>query len=63
LILCVYDNGAGLPAHFSIEDSVTFGFKMIRAFMQKMKGQMRVYSEDGTKVELTMTHYKPVMHG
>jgi two-component sensor histidine kinase len=62
LRLCVYDNGVGLPHHFSIHDSVTFGFKMIKAFMQKMKGDMKVYTEDGTKVELTMTNYKPAAH-
>ena len=62
LRICVYDNGVGLPLDIDITESGTFGFKMIHAFIQKMKGEIRIYSEDGTKVELTIRNFKRPVH-
>jgi Signal transduction histidine kinase len=58
----VYDNGVGLPPDIHINEAGTFGFKMIHAFIQKMKGDMKIYSEDGTKVELIIRNYKRPVH-
>lgn len=60
--ICVYDNGVGLPPDIHINEAGTFGFKMIHAFIQKMKGDMKIYSEDGTKVELIIRNYKRPVH-
>jgi two-component sensor histidine kinase len=63
LHVCVYDNGVGLPANFSPDHTITFGYKMIRAFIQKMKGQLLVYNDEGTCVELILKYNKPVGYG
>lgn len=52
LIVRIYDNGVGLPDGYEQKNSETFGFKMISAFLQKLKGTMRIYTDDGTKVEV-----------
>jgi two-component sensor histidine kinase len=62
LKICVFDNGVGLPPDINITESGTFGFKMIHAFIQKMKGDIKIYSEDGTKVELIVRNYKRLVH-
>lgn len=61
LKLKVYDNGVGLPDDFHIKFKETFGHKMIQTFIQKMKGELKTYSEEGTKVEITITNYKPAI--
>ena len=58
LQLSVFDNGVGLPADFNPAIKKSFGHKMINAFLQKMKGEMRMYSEDGTKVDITIKNFK-----
>jgi two-component sensor histidine kinase len=62
LKICVFDNGVGLPPDINITESGTFGFKMIHAFIQKMKGDIKIYSEDGTKVELIVRNFKRLVH-
>jgi two-component sensor histidine kinase len=62
LKICVYDNGVGLAPDINITESGTFGFKMIHAFVQKMKGDIKIYSEDGTKVELLVRNFKRAVH-
>ena len=61
LKLKVFDNGVGLPDDFQIKFKETFGYKMIQAFIQKMKGELNTYSEEGTKVEIAFTNYKPAV--
>ena len=58
LYLSVYDNGVGLPADFNPETKKSFGHKMILTFLQKLKGEMKMYSEDGTKVDITIKNFK-----
>lgn len=62
LKIFVYDDGVGLPPDINITESGTFGFKMIHAFIQKMKGEIKIYSEDGTKVELIVRNFKRPVH-
>lgn len=61
LKLKVYDNGVGLPDDFQTRFKETFGYKMIQTFIQKLKGELKTYSEEGTKVEITITNYKPAI--
>ena len=58
LKLGVYDNGVGSVPMERLNEEHTFGYKMIRAFLQKLKGEMHVYSEDGTKVEVEIKNYR-----
>ncbi|MES2772882.1 MAG: histidine kinase dimerization/phosphoacceptor domain -containing protein [Bacteroidota bacterium] len=57
LFLSVHDNGAGLPAGFEQGTKKSFGHKMITAFLQKLKGTMKMYSDNGTKVDIEIANY------
>ncbi|MEO7309358.1 MAG: histidine kinase dimerization/phosphoacceptor domain -containing protein [Chitinophagaceae bacterium] len=57
LILSVYDNGAGLPPGFEQGATKSFGHKMISAFLQKLKGTMKMYTEGGTRVDIAIANY------
>ena len=61
LKLHVYDNGKGLPADYAMEQQVSFGHKMISAFLRKMNGTMNMYSEDGTKVEIDIPYTQKIV--
>ena len=61
LKLGVYDNGVGSVPLERLNQEHTFGYKMIRAFLQKLKGEMQVYSEDGTKVEIEIRNYRNIL--
>lgn len=54
LLLAVYDNGLGFSENPVNETPSTFGFKMIQTFVNKMKGTLKVYNEDGARVEITL---------
>jgi two-component sensor histidine kinase len=58
LKLGVYDNGTGIQQ--KPKDEYGFGYKMINAFLQKLKGKMNIYAEDGTKVDIEIKNYKLV---
>jgi len=57
LILSVHDNGVGLPAGFEQGATKSFGHKMISAFLQKLKGTMKMYTDGGTKVDIEIANY------
>lgn len=48
----VEDNGQGLPPQLDVFTIKSFGYKMIRAFVQKLKAQMTIESDAGTKVSI-----------
>ena len=58
LRLSVYDNGIGIQGKESHFDQNSFGHKMINAFMKKLKGEIRIYNEDGTKVDIEIKNRK-----
>lgn len=58
LKLGVYDNGIGTQLKESTTEEYSFGYKMIRAFLQKLKGEMVVHSESGTKVDIEIKNYR-----
>jgi two-component sensor histidine kinase len=60
LLLSVYDDGIGLPGNFEQGAKKSFGHKMINAFLQKLNGKMKMYSEDGTKVDIEIINYKKI---
>ncbi len=59
LYLKVFDNGVGLPDDFQKKYEATFGYRMINAFIQKLKGELKTFTDDGTKVEIAIKNYKP----
>ncbi len=58
LQLSVYDNGVGLPLNFNPDVKKSFGHKMINVFLQKLKGEMKMISEDGTKIDIIIRNFK-----
>lgn len=60
LYLSVYDNGIGLPPDFEPGAKKSFGHKMINAFLQKLKGEIKMYTEDGTKVDIVIKNFKKI---
>lgn len=58
LLLRVKDNGKGLPAGFDISLLNSFGYKVVRAFAQKLKGRLVVDGKQGTDVQLIISKYK-----
>ena len=61
LHLSLKDNGKGLPKDFSVERSESLGFRLIKAFSEKLKANLTINSsENGTHVSMDITNYKTV---
>lgn len=58
LLLRVRDNGPGFPNGMDIQNSRSFGLKMIRAFAQKLKAKLDIYNDNGAVVEMRITKFK-----
>lgn len=56
LKISVYDNGIGVQENAQNKNS--FGLKLIQAFLKKLNGTMKIWNEDGTKLELTLKYKK-----
>jgi len=51
-LLCVSDDGIGLPTEQVDGKSNSFGMKLIRTFASKLKSEVQIASEAGTRVSL-----------
>lgn len=60
LLLEVKDNGKGLPAGFDISRLQSFGFKVIKAFAQKLKAKLVIDGRHGTNVQLLISKFKTI---
>ena len=61
LHLSLKDNGKGLPKDFSVERSESLGFRLIKAFSEKLKANLTINSsENGTHVSMDIINYKTV---
>ncbi len=60
LLLQVKDNGKGLPAGFDIAKLQSFGFKVIKAFAQKLKARLLIDGSHGTDVQLVISKFKTI---
>lgn len=59
LSLFVADNGKGLPKGFAIENISSLGFRLIKAFSEKLKAKLDIQSsEKGTKIALQIPNIK-----
>lgn len=53
--LGISDDGIGIPDGIDIASNSSFGYKMIRAFVQKLKGKMDLNRFQGTQVQIQFT--------
>jgi two-component system, sensor histidine kinase PdtaS len=58
LLLQVKDNGVGLQKDFNPDNINTFGYEIIKAFLQKMKARMIVDGSHGTDVQIIISKFK-----
>lgn len=59
LFLSVRDNGIGVDEE-KLVNSKSFGNKLLKAFTQKLHGNLEVINDSGTTVNLTIKNYKKV---
>ena len=52
ILLTVEDDGHGIPEIIDVSVVKSFGYKMIRAFVQKLKAKLTIENEHGTKVQI-----------
>jgi len=57
LIIIVKDNGKGIR-NKNLQDTDSFGNKLILAFTQKLKAEYKIENEEGTKVTVTINNYQ-----
>lgn len=58
LLLQVKDDGVGLHKDFNPDKTSSFGFEIIKAFLQKMKARMNVDGGNGTDVQIIISKFK-----
>ncbi|MEP6513858.1 MAG: histidine kinase dimerization/phosphoacceptor domain -containing protein, partial [Parafilimonas sp.] len=58
LILKVHDNGNGFPEDWNSRTSNSFGYKLIKAFAQKLKARLDVYNNNGACFVMYISKYK-----
>lgn len=59
LLLEVKDNGKGMPADWNYNNvSASLGYQLIKSFVQKMKGELLVQSQQGTHIKIIINKYK-----
>lgn len=54
----IADDGVGLPGDFNFHESKSMGYKLIRAFVKKMKAKFEIVSEQGTRVKILLPDTK-----
>ncbi|MBL0144587.1 MAG: sensor histidine kinase [Chitinophagaceae bacterium] len=60
LLLQVKDNGVGLPNDFNPDKSNSFGYEIIKAFLQKLKARMNIDGGNGTDVQIIISKFKTI---
>lgn len=58
LKIVVKDTGTGLPPGFQLEQAPSLGFKLIRSFVAKMKAQLEVFSNEGTRISILLPDFR-----
>ncbi|MEM6801089.1 MAG: tetratricopeptide repeat protein [Bacteroidota bacterium] len=54
LAIDIKDDGVGLDENFDVSKTDSMGFKLIRAFVQKMKASLVIRSENGTHIHILL---------
>jgi two-component system, sensor histidine kinase PdtaS len=60
LLLQVKDNGVGLNKDFNPDNTSSFGYEIIKAFLQKMKARMNIEGSNGTDVQIIISKFKTI---
>lgn len=58
LLLEVKDNGAGFPKDMDVFKTTSFGYKLVKAFAQKLKAKLEVYNDNGACILLHIKKMK-----
>ena len=58
LILKVTDNGVGFPDNVNVYHAKSFGYKLVKAFAQKLKARLEVFNDNGASVVLRIRKCK-----
>ncbi len=58
LLLKVHDNGSGFPNGLNVWQTKSFGYKLIKAFAQKLKARLEVYNDNGACILLHIKKIK-----
>ena len=54
LLVSVRDDGAGLPNGFTLDKGANLGLQIVRTLLIELQGEIRVWSDGGTTVELSI---------
>ena len=52
LEVTVKDNGVGIPSDFELKKNDSMGFKLVHAFVNKMKAKIEILSKEGTSIRI-----------
>ncbi|MFK7921787.1 MAG: tetratricopeptide repeat protein [Bacteroidia bacterium] len=52
----VTDNGAGLPDDFERKSQQSLGFKLVRSFVKKMNGSLKINTQSGTQIAMLIPY-------
>ncbi len=53
LMLCVRDNGVGLPEEIGLRNSETIGLRLVRSLVMQLEGKARIQRSEGTAIQIT----------
>ena len=56
--LVLKDNGKGLPADFSIDQSASFGLELVQTLVHQLKGEITFENENGAMFAIEINHAK-----
>lgn len=51
-LLCIRDNGVGLPADFDLEQSYSLGMSLMKGLSKQLLGTLHLYNENGLEVQI-----------
>ena len=54
-ILCVSDNGKGLPDNFNIDEAESLGLKLVTSLVQQIDGTLEVHPKNKTEFKITFS--------
>lgn len=52
ITLYIHDNGRGMPENFSIGNTPTTGYTLVKTLVQQLEADIRINSDDGTKISI-----------
>lgn len=58
ILLRVKDNGSGIPEHINVTTLNSFGYKIVKAFTQKLKATMTIDRKNGTDIQLLISKFR-----